>query len=195
MANDRDHWAVSLRRQQWSYTRIAEYLGYPDRRAAHRGVQRALAEPAAAEAQLRGLRAYEASEQLLDVQRRLFVLLELHRPSDPFADHRVWCRIVDALLRVTDQRCRLHGLYTHPWRYDHWSRRDMPLLVRVQLEWRAAQLERQARVPVRWRAPKCALSAELAPAVTLRPAERRRANVDSSLVPASVRQLLDQLAA
>lgn len=171
MASDRDHRAARLHRQQWSYTRIAEHLGYPNRRAAHRGVQRALAVPAAGEAVLRGLRVYEASEQLLEVYRRLSILLELHRPSDPVADCRAWFRIFDAMFRVTDQRCRLHGLYTHPWRYDRWSRRDMPLLVRVQLEWRADQLEREARIPVRWRAPKCALSAELAPAVTLRPVD------------------------
>jgi hypothetical protein len=52
VANGRDCQVVRLHRRRWSYARIAEHLGYPDRRTAHRGVLRALAEPAAEEVQL-----------------------------------------------------------------------------------------------------------------------------------------------
>jgi hypothetical protein len=38
-----------------SYEQIAERLGFTDRRAAHRGVARGLAEPAVGEAMIRGL--------------------------------------------------------------------------------------------------------------------------------------------
>lgn len=193
MASDRDHQAARLHRQSWSYTRIAEHLGYPERRAAHRGVQRALAVPAAEEAMVRGVRVCEASEQLLDAHRRLFILLELHKPSDPVADCRAWFRIFDALFRVNDQRCRLLGLFVHPWRHDHWWRRDVPPAVWLVLQRQADRLGREASIPLRWRPPKTA-QGEPASIVPLRLAPSPVVDVDS-LIPASVRRLLDQPAA
>jgi len=170
VASDRDCQAANLHRQRWSYARIAEYLGYPDRRAAHRGVLRGLAEPAAEAAMLRSMRLHETDERLRDLQRRLWELMERHRPHPEAtaADRRRYFRIFDALLRVFDTRCRLRGLYVHPWRYDRWWRRDVPAVVWVPLQRRADQLGREARVPLRWRSPAGALR-ELAPVVPLRP--------------------------
>jgi hypothetical protein len=68
IASDRDYQAASLHRQRWPYARIAEHLGYPDRRAAYRGVLRSLAEPAAEAAMLRSMRLHETDDQLLDLQ-------------------------------------------------------------------------------------------------------------------------------
>jgi hypothetical protein len=190
VASDRDHRAAGLHRQQWSYTPIAEHLGYPNRRAAHRGVPRGLAEPAAQTAMLRSMRLQETDEQLRDLQCRVWDLMECHRPhpESTAADRRLYFRIFDALLRVVDTWCRLRGLYTPPWRYDRWWRRDVPAVVWVSLQRRADRLEREVRVPVRWRASKRAPSTKPVPVVLLRPVELP-VDVDS-LVPASVRRLL-----
>jgi hypothetical protein len=156
VASDRDLHAARLSRAGWTYGRITEYLGYPDRRAAHRGVLRGLAEPAEDDAQLRALRAWETDERLLDVQRRLWHLMERHQPytGETAADARAFFRIIDALLAVLVRRCQLRGLFTHPYRYDTWWRRDVPFDVWAQLHLQANRLEREARIPVRWRAPK-----------------------------------------
>lgn len=194
MASDRDHQAARLRRQQWSYPQITDHLGYSDRRAAHRGVQRSLAEPVADEAVMRGLRMRAVDEQLIDVSRRLEVLLERHQPPDPMADHRPWNRIRVALFRVTVQRCRLWGRFVHPWRHDHLWRRDVPVEVWLHLQLQANRLERETRVPVRWRAPEQLPSVVPGCVVQLREVVTPLVDVDS-VVPAGVRQLLDQLAA
>jgi hypothetical protein len=71
VTSDRDCQAVRLHRRRRSYARIVEHLGYPDRRAAHRDALRVpFAAPAAEEALLRPLRAWETDERLLNVQRR-----------------------------------------------------------------------------------------------------------------------------
>jgi hypothetical protein len=194
VASDRDLHAARLSRAGWTYGRITEYLGYPDRRAAHRGVLRGLAEPAEDDAQLRALRAWETDERLLDVQRRLWDLMERHRPHPEATavDHRLYFKIFDALLRVFDTRCRLHGLYVQPWRYDRWWRRDLPPVVCVPLQRRVDQLGREARVPLRWRSPQ-ATPPVLAPVVALRPVLDVDAGLES-LIPVSVRVLLAEVA-
>jgi hypothetical protein len=173
MASDRDWDAARLRRQRWSYDRIAEQLGYPDRRAAHRGVLRGLAEPVAEEAMLRAWQVYKVDEGLCEVQRRLWDLMERHQPSTAktAADTRAFVRVIDALLAVLVRRCQLRGLYTHPYRYDLWWRRDVPVREWAQLRLQADRLEREARIPLRWRAPKRAPQGELLPVVPLRPVE------------------------
>lgn len=189
MASERDHQAAELHRQRWSYDRIAERFGYPERRAAHRGVLRALAESAAEEAQLRALRVREADDQLLDVQRRLLILLERYESN---TGQREYLRIFDALFRVVEQRCRVHGLFVHPWRCDQWWRRDMPPDAWAHLQWQANRLEREARIPLRWRQPSTATPRELAPIIPLRPAPVPSLIDVEALVPATVRRLLDQ---
>lgn len=106
------------------------------------------------------------------------------------ADARAFFRIIDALLAVLVLRCQLRGLFTHPYRYDTWWRRDVPFDVWAQLHLQANRLEREARIPVQWRAPKRAPRTELMSVVPLCPLETSLGDLDS-LVPASVRRLLD----
>lgn len=189
VTSDRDRHAARLSRQRWSYTEIAEHLGYPDRRAAHRGVQRGLAEPAEDEALWRGLRVKETDDQLLELQRGLFVLLERHESYPAtMADARVHMRIFDTLFRVSLVRCRLHGLFVHPWRCDQWWRRDVPFDAWVHPQRQANRLEREARIPLRRRTVESA-PCELAP---VRPVSVL-VEVES-LVPVTVRRLLDRVA-
>jgi hypothetical protein len=63
---------------------------------------------------LRSMRLHETDDQLLDLQCRLWDLMQRHRPhlEATAADHRLYFGIFDALLGVVDTRCRLHGLYT-----------------------------------------------------------------------------------
>ncbi|HET9255762.1 MAG TPA: hypothetical protein VFO16_11230 [Pseudonocardiaceae bacterium] len=192
MASDRDRNAARLHRQGWSYHRIAEQLGYRDRRAAHRGVLRGLAESAAEEAMLRAWQVKEIDEQLYEVQRRLWNLMERHQPytGTTAADARAFFRILDALFAVLVRRCQLRGLFTHPYRYDTWWRRDVPFAVWAHLHLQANRLEREARIPVRWRALKRVPRAELVSVAPLRPGETPLVDLDS-LVPASVRRLRD----
>ncbi|MGH4010664.1 MAG: hypothetical protein ACRDTH_21300 [Pseudonocardiaceae bacterium] len=195
MASDRDRDAARLRRQQWSYDRITEQLGYPDRRAAHRGVLRGLAEPATEEAMLRAWRVNEIDEQLREVQQRLWDLMEHQSYTGETAtDARAFVRIIDALLAVLVRCCQLRGLFTHPYRYDTWWRRDVPPAVWLVLQRQAHRLEREARIPLRWRAPKRTPRAELVSVAPVRPGETPLVDIDA-LVPASVRRLLDQTAA
>jgi hypothetical protein len=192
VASDREHRATGLHRQQWSYTRIAEHLGDPDRQAAHRGVLRALAAvPAAEAAMLRSMRLHKTDERLRDLQCRLWDLMERHRPHPEAtaADRRLYFRIFDALFRVLDTRCRLRGLYVQPWRYDRWWRRDVPAAVWVPLQHRVDQLGREARIPLRWRSPQ-ATQPVLAPVVPLHPAPAPLVDVDTLVSPA-VRRLLE----
>jgi hypothetical protein len=153
VASDRDLHAVRLSRAGWTYSRISEYLGYPDRRAAHRGVLRGLAEPAAEEAMLRAWRVNEIDDRLGEVQRHLWDLMERHQPytGETAGDARAFFRIIDALFAVLVRRCQLRGLFTHPYRYDTWWRRDVPFDVWTHLHLQANRLEREARIPVRYR--------------------------------------------
>jgi hypothetical protein len=183
MASDRDSQAARLRRKQWSYTAIAEHLGYLDRRAAHRGVLRGLAELPAEEAQLRAVAVLETDERLRDLDRCLWALLERHEPYQAtVVGARVYLRIIDALFRVSVERCRLHGLFVHPWRCDQWWRRDVPMRSWWDLHRLSAELERQARVPQRFR-PTMALKG-LAPVVRLRPVLDLDPGMESLVRPA-----------
>lgn len=192
MASDRDQYAARLHRQRWPYERIAEHLGYPDRRATHRGVLRGLAEPAAEEAMLRGRQVYKVDEGLREVQRRLGDLMERYQPypGQTAADTRAFCRIVDALFAVLVRRCQLRGLFTHPYRYDLWWRSDAPVREWADLHLQANRLEREARIPVRWRAPAHVPRTDQVSVVPLRSVETPLVDLDS-MVPASVRRLLD----
>jgi hypothetical protein len=196
VASDRDLHAARLSREGWTYGRISKYLGYPDRRAAHRGVLRGLAEPAAEGAMLRTWWVYKVDEGLCEVQRRLWDLMESHQPypGQTATDARAFFRIIDALFLVLNRRCQLRGLFTHPYCYDTWWRRDAPVGEWAQLHLQADRLRRKARIPVRWRAPKRAPRVELMPVVPLCPGETPLVDIDS-LVPPSVRRLLDQTAA
>ena len=141
---------------------------------------------------LRGWRVKEIHEQLCKVQRRLGDLMERHQPytGETAADARVLFRIIDALLAVLVRRCQLRSLFTHPYCYDTWWRRDVPVREWAHLDLQANRLEREAQIPVRWRAPKRAPREELVSVVSWRPIETPLVDIDS-LVPASVRRLLD----
>jgi hypothetical protein len=104
---------------------------------------------------------------------------------------RAFFKVLDALFRVSVQRCRLHGMFVHPWRYDQWYREDVPLRSWWDLHRLSAQLERQARIPLRFRSPTVA--GDLAPVVRLRPVLDLHSGMES-LVPASVRALLAETA-
>jgi hypothetical protein len=104
---------------------------------------------------------------------------------------RAFFKVLDTLFRVSVQRCRLHGMFVHPWRYDQWYRRDVPLCTWWDLHRLSAELERQARIPLRFRSPT--VGGDLAPVVVLRPVPELDVGMESS-VPASVRALLAEVA-
>ncbi|MBV8994473.1 MAG: hypothetical protein JO287_12435, partial [Pseudonocardiales bacterium] len=145
MASDGDLRAAQLARAGLSYTTIAEQLGYRDRRAAHRAVLRGLAVPAEEEAARRELRMREVDAQLTALQLSLWRLWDQMDPMK--AGIRRYLQVVDALLRVSDRRCRLWGLYTHPYRCDTWYRRDVPVSLLVAAQRLVARLEDQANIP------------------------------------------------
>jgi hypothetical protein len=95
------------------------------------------------------------------------------------------------MVRVSVQRCRLHGMFVHPWRYDQWYRRDVLLRSWWDLHRLSAELEHQARIPLRFRSPTVARG--LALVVELRPVPELDVGMES-LVPASVRILLAETA-
>lgn len=195
MASERDHRAARMRQfDRLSYEAIAGLLGFPDRRAAHRAVMRALAEPAEDEAQIRGLRVHAMDEQLAEIERSLFVLLERPEPGTfSAAAYRTYFRVMDSLLRVVDERCRLHGLYVRPYRCDLWYRRDVPTMGRLRLQLESRRLEVEARIPLRWRPPKT--TPRLAPVVPLHRVSSVPLVDVESLIPADVRRLLERVAA
>jgi hypothetical protein len=83
-------------------------------------------------------------------------------------------------------------MFVHPWRYDQWwYRPDVPLSSWWDLHRVSAELERQARIPLRFRSPT--VGGDLAPVAVLRPAAELDVGMDS-LVPASVRALLAEAA-
>lgn len=193
MASDRDHQAARLRRvQQLSYEDIAVRCGYSDRRAAHRGVARALAEPATKDAMRRGLARRDIDEHFREGQRVMWRLLE-HAEVRALQDfeYRTYSRVMSALFRLSVERCRLWGLHVHPWRYDKWYRRDVPVGAVWRLHALSAVLEQQARIPLRFRsAPVVEVLAEVVP---LRLVAELPAEV-AEMVPASVRRLLTEAA-
>lgn len=168
-----------------SYIEIAQQLGYRDRRAAHQAVLRGLAEPAEEDAALRGLRIRMMDAQLTDLQLRLWQLWE--GMDLEAVGHGLYFRVLDSLLRISDRRCRLHGLYTHPYRYDRWYCRDVPPSVWIAGQRWIALLERKAYIP----AGRRKLSSELAAVVPLNPPIAPPPVDIDALVPASVRRLLD----
>jgi hypothetical protein len=175
-----------------SYEQITEWLGFTDRRAAHRGVARGLAEPAVGEAMIRGLAVRNINAWLRDLQGLMFAWLEQSEPRVlETLEGRAFFKVLDALFRVSVQRCRLHGMFVHPWRYDQWYREDVPLRSWWDLHRLSAELERQARIPLRMRSPT--VGGELAPVVPLRPVLDLDPGMES-LVPASVRALLAETA-
>jgi hypothetical protein len=80
VASDRDRQAAQLRHGGLSYEQITEWLGFTDRRAAHRGVARGLAEPAVDDAMIRGLAVRNMDARLQHVQRQTFAWLEQAEP-------------------------------------------------------------------------------------------------------------------
>jgi hypothetical protein len=154
VASDRDRHAAQLRHAGLSYEQIAERLGFTDRRAAHRGVARGLAEPAADEAMIRGLAVRNMDARLRDLQGQMFAWLEQAEPRVlKTLEGRAFFKVLDALFRVSVQRCQLHGMFVHPWRYDQWYREDVPLRSWWDLHRLSAELEHQASVPLRFRSP------------------------------------------
>ena len=190
MASDRDRHAAQLRHTGLPYEQIAERLGFTDRRAAHRGVARGLAEPGANEAMASALAWREMDQRLQELQRRMLAWLEQNEALETL-QRRTYFKVVNALSRVSVQRCRLWGLFTQPWRYDQWYRRDLPQCSWWDLHRLSAKLERQTRIPPRYRSPTVA--EDLAPVVPLRPMPERDAGLES-LVPASVWALLTKTA-
>jgi hypothetical protein len=143
VASDRDRQAAQLRHGGLSYEEITERLGFTDRRAAHRGVARGLAEPAVGEAMIRGLAVRNMNARLRDLQGQMFAWLEQSEPRVlETLEGRAFFKVLDALFRVSVQRCRLHGMFVHPWRYDQWYRRDVPLRSWSGLHRLSAELER-----------------------------------------------------
>jgi hypothetical protein len=192
VASDRDRHAAQLRRGGLSYEEITEWLGFTDRRATHRGVARGLAEPAADEAMIRGLVVRNMNARLRDLQGLMFAWLEQSEPRVlETLEWRAFYKILDAMVRVSVQRCRLLGMFVRPWRYDQWYREDVPLWSWWDLHRLSAELERQARIPPRLRSPTVA--GDLAPVVPLRPVLDLDVGMES-LVPASVRALLAETA-
>jgi hypothetical protein len=102
---------------------------------------------------------------------------------------RAFFKVLDALFRVSVQRCQLHGMFVHSWRYDQWYREDVPLRFWWDLHRLSAELERQARIALR--SPTAA--GGLAPVVVLRPVPELDVGTES-LAPASVRALLAETA-
>jgi hypothetical protein len=193
VASDRDLHAARLSRAGWTYSRITDYLGYPNRRAAHRGVLRGLAEPAAEEAQLRVLRRGDIDLRLLRAQCVLSRLLEgPPRTSDLVMETRRTFRIIDSLLRVVVARCRLLGLFTHPYRFDLWYRRDVPTGIWLHLQREANHLGREECPPLRHRTT--AAAPNLTPVVVaLRPLPELDPDT-AALIPASIQALLSKAA-
>jgi hypothetical protein len=117
---------------------------------------------------------------------RLWQLLD---DLDP--DSREWRRTFDSLYAVTDRRCKLAGLYVHPWRCDQWWRNEVPSEVYLTAQLDARVLERATRIPERSRARK-SQPRPMAEVLELRTA---RPVIDSELVPAPVQKLLVERAA
>jgi hypothetical protein len=192
VASDRDRHAAQLRHAGLSYVQITGRLGFTDRRAAHRGVARGLAEPAADEAMIRALAQRDTDQRLQDLERRMLAWLKQAEPRVPETlEWRAYFKVMDALLRVSLVRCRLWDLFTHPWRYDQWYRQDVPMRSWWDLHRLSAELERQASIPLRFRSPTVA--GDLAPVVPLHQAPDLDPGLES-LVPASVRVLLAETA-
>lgn len=190
MASDRDRRAAQLRRARLSYEQIAGQLGFTDRRAAHRAVARGLAEPAMDDAMSRAQVWRDLDQRLQEMEWRMLAWLEQAEPRVPGTlDHRAYFKVMDALWRVNLRRCRLWGLFTHPWRYDQWYRRDVPVRLWWDLHRQSAELERQARIPQRFRSPTAAR--RRAPVVPLHPVPAAPLVDVDALVPVSVRRLLD----
>jgi uncharacterized protein Smg (DUF494 family) len=98
VASDRDRQAAQLRHAGLSYEEITERLGFTDRRAAHRGVARGLAKPAADEAMHRALAQGDMDERLQELERRLLVWLEQAQPRVlETLECRVYFQVMDAL--------------------------------------------------------------------------------------------------
>jgi hypothetical protein len=190
VASDRDRHAAQLRHTGLPYEQIAERLGFTDRRAAHRGAARGLAEPGAIEAMSGALAWRDTDQRLQELEWRMLAWLERNEALETL-ERRAYFTVVNALSRVSVQRCRLWGLFTQPWRYDQWFRRDVPLCSWWELHRLSAELERQARIPPRYRSPTVA--EDLAPVVPLRPMPERDVGLES-LVPASVWALLAETA-
>jgi hypothetical protein len=130
--------------------------------------------------------------RLRDLQGQMFVWLEQSelRVLETL-EGRAFFKVLDAMVRLSVQRCRLHGMFVHPWRYDQWYLEDVPLRSWWDLHRLSAELERQARIPLRFRSPTVA--GDLAPVVPLRPVLDLDPGMES-LVPASVRALLAETA-
>jgi hypothetical protein len=187
VASDRDRQAVQLRHAGVGYGEITERLGFTDRRAAHRGVARGLAEPAADEAMIRALAQGDMDERLQELERRLLVWLEQAQPRVlETLECRVYFQVMDALFRVSVRRCRLWGLVTHPYR------RDVPVHAWWDLHRLSVELEHRARIPPSRLRSAMALKV-LAPVLSLRPAAELDVGMEC-LVPASVRALLAEVA-
>jgi hypothetical protein len=120
----------------------------------------------------------ELSQQLLSVLDRL----------DHVDDYRLRLRIIDALFRISVQRCRLLGLFTHPHRYDQWWRRDVPSERWLWLQLEARRLEAAVQIPAPRPRPQ---PARLADVAVLRPPVM----ADGPPSSAEVRELLRRCAA
>lgn len=102
-AAERARQAVKLRASGLSYSEIAKTLGFNDRSAAFKAVQRELdryVEESVHELRMLQQLAYD------DLFRRLWS--ELHNKKG-----KLNLRIVDRLLKVLEQEARLHGLYVY----------------------------------------------------------------------------------
>jgi hypothetical protein len=140
----------------------------------------------------RALAMHDMDERLQDFQRHMFAWLDQNEARAlATLECGAYFKVMDALFRVSVQRCRLHGLFVHPWRYDQWYRRDVPLRSWSGLHRLSAELERQARIPLRFQPPTVA--GNVAPVVPLRPALDLGGGLES-LVPVSVRALLAEVA-
>jgi hypothetical protein len=137
-------------------------------------------------------RGANMNARLRDLQGQMFVWLEQSelRVLETL-EGRAFFKVLDAMVRLSVQRCRLHGMFVHPWRYDQWYQEDVPLRSWWDLHRLSAELERQARIPLRFRSPTVA--GDLAPVVPLRPVLDLDPGMES-LVPASVRALLAETA-
>jgi hypothetical protein len=100
------------------------------------------------EAMIRGLAVRNMNARLQDLQGQMFVWLEQSelRVLETL-EGRAFFKVLDAMVRLSVQRCRLHGMFVHPWRYDQWYREDVPLRSWWDLHRLSAELERQAAHP------------------------------------------------
>lgn len=116
---ERDAQAARLRAQHWTYQQIADELGYSDKIAAYRAVQRAL--KAAIREPGEELLALEL-ERLDRLARAAEEVLEAHHvkvaggeivydeAGQPLEDTRPVLEAIDRLLKIQERRARLLGL-------------------------------------------------------------------------------------